>query len=954
MHSRKSPSAITLSDFQGLGKCFILSHTLRKIITLFIAITFIAVQNIPLYAYSYDMAPQFLCEVGIEFYNKGRFADALHEFKKALILNPNNPVAQKYIDLIEQMQQYPPEEIVPSETISSPVPVVVFPETKPQTRVEKPKQAIMAQTLGEMEAKPVLPKKELTPQKIIPPKVIILDQNIKSIRFPIEIEKDRQVILKGQNIQRYLVTEQNILKVEKISPDELLLTGYDFGYTYVHVWDANDRWTLEFLVIPPKFAGLTLAEEMRLAEEKANTFKLRYSLDWSSFEIGRRLDDLKRSSYNWNHWLSLNGETPYGNLYSQAAVGTNAATTDLTYYTLGLENGKFGQFDDFTIRTFDFSPDVTNLAFSSPNLRGAMFSSPAFNKKLDYTVFWGREGGGRYGGLSPGLASLRDSFINGLELNYMPLEKQFYSFSMFHGWGNARAEDLNPYGYDLKIQEGYDNWKYGYEIAFDSERFAHLLTTRYAVANFGLNIELRDTDKYFHTMTGSGWRQGELGVLTNLSYKPTEKLNTNIRLDVYQDRLNPNPEKVDRLNEDFNWDALYTIDNSASFRLDYSLQNQLGRVSPTRYHSAGAGLYKTFDWIKRINTYVNYRWQESKHFNSPGNDFINDKVIVGTRFSLIGDLYYYLNKEFNWLEARYSGTHTQPSALETGLDWNRRLFNSFFYGNFRLTYRDEEDTLSPVSFLSGEDYLEGYGEISYRPNPDLEAFFSSRVRNIWADNPNVNKRMEVNLYAGLRYIWDTRVHWDPIGSIEGYVFKDYNFDGLRQKNEPAIENIKIGLGKKKFEVTDASGHYKFKKVKARKAFVNIDTSTIPAGFVLTTPMSQEVSISQGKSLQINFGMASRTEIIGMVFEDIDGNKELNPNDKGIKGVVLKLEDGTSVTTDESGKYFFRKASVGKHTIQLDLNSLPSTYMPSISIFKEIDLYEGSSYVFNIPLKKVEN
>jgi hypothetical protein len=454
-------------------------------------------------------------------------------------------------------------------------------------------------------------------------------------------------------------------------------------------------------------------------------------------------------------------------------------------------------------------------------------------------------------------------------------------------------------------------------------------------------------------MTGGGWRAGEVGLLTNMAFKPLEKLDINSRLDVFQDKLYPNPDHKNRPNEDFNWNAVYTIDNLTNFRLDYSLQNELGRVSPTRYYTAGAGLYKTFDWIKRISTYVNYRHQESKHFTSPSNDFLNDKIILGMRFSLIGELYYYVNKEFNQLEARYSGIRTRPSAFETGVDWNHQIFDSPFYSNLRLIYRDEEDTESPVSFLSGEDYLEFFGELSYRPNPDLEMFCSTRIRNIWADNPNVNKHVEANFYAGLRYNWDTGIRWDPTGGIAGYVFKDINLDGIRQKDEQAIEGVKILLGKKRFEVSDKEGYYKFSKVTARKVSINIDTSTIPSGFVLTTPQTQEVNISQGKIIKLNFGLASRTEITGIVFEDANGNTELDPNEKGVKGVVIKLEDGSSVSTDESGRYFFRKAGVGKHTLQLELKGLPSFYIPSVSIYKEIDLSEGAVYIYNIPLKKLE-
>jgi hypothetical protein len=320
--------------------------------------------------------------------------------------------------------------------------------------------------------------------------------------------------------------------------------------------------------------------------------------------------------------------------------------------------------------------------------------------------------------------------------------------------------------------------------------------------------------------------------------------------------------------------------------------------------------------------------------------------------SLIGQLYYYANKELNWLNAKDSGIHSKPNAFETGLDLNSQILNSPFYGDFRLTYRDEEDTDSPLSFFSGEDYVEWFGEITYRPRPDFEVYCSARVRNIWGDKPSIVKRTDATLYAGLRYTWDTGVHWNPVGSIRGYAFKDFNYDGLRQNDEPPVEGIKIFLGKNKPQITDNFGEYIFSKVRARKVTVTLDTTSIPPGFVLTTPASQEVAISQSGVVEVNFGLASRTEISGIIFEDANNNSKFDEKEKGLKGVVINLEDGTKVVTNEAGRYTFNKAKIGKHTLKLDLESVPSNYIPTVPISKEIDLSEGATYIYNIPLNKI--
>lgn len=915
-------------------------------------------------AHSYTQIPEYLCEMGIKYYDEGNYDQALREFKKVLLINPGNKKALEYIELLTQGQSSTARSEQPSEQQIENSPLVSEPlaQVLPEPSRSFSRQSAIDQALGSLETKvepaaPVLidfskvvnfppsPKTSI-------PKILFLGERLKDIRMPVEIEKDKTIIISGENISRFLDTVPNIVKIHRLNENDIVLTGYTYGYTYVHFWDAKGRWTLEFLCIPPKPEGLTLDQELRQSEESASSFKFKYALDWSALETGDHLNDLKRTTYSWNHWLSLTGQSPFGDLYSMAQVRQIKETTDLTYFTLGLENGKLGPFNDFTFQAFDFSPNISNLIFSSPGLRGVMLESPAFDNKLDYTVFWGREGGGTYGPLSPGLNDLQDSFLEGLNLNFTPVEKQFWSISAFHGSGSDRLDYLNSYGYDLKFVQDFDRWSAGYEVGYDSQELAHLFRIDYSQPDLKLSTELRDTNKDFHTMTSTGWRAGEIGALTSMSYKPTDKLEINSRLDIFQDRLYPNPKNSDWLNEDFSIDSNFVLDPMTSIRSDFSLQNELGRISPIRYYNSGIGLYQTFNWIRMINTYVTYRHQDSTNFTSHSNDFINDKVILGMRANIISYLYFYANREMNWLDARFYGVHSTPNSFETGLDWNSQILDSPFYGNFALTYRTEHDTDSPLSFYSGEDYWEAYAEIAYRPQPGFETYCSGRVRKIWGDSPNVMKRIDANIYAGMRYTWDTGAHWNPVGTIKGIAFKDYNFDGLKGNDEPVVEGIKVFLGKDKSQVTDSLGEYKFSRVRAKKAFISLDPTSIPAGFVLTTPASQEVVISQAGVVEVNFGLASRTEISGIVFEDTNNNGKFDENDKGLKNVEIFLEDGTKVQTNDAGRYTFNKAKVGVHTLKLDLNSLPSNYMPTIPILKEIDLSEGSTYIHNIPLQKI--
>jgi hypothetical protein len=65
--------------------------------------------------YAASEIAEFLCDIGISYYKSGRYDYAIREFKKVLIIEPNNPTAKEYIDLILKQEAQP--QTVSSEKI---------------------------------------------------------------------------------------------------------------------------------------------------------------------------------------------------------------------------------------------------------------------------------------------------------------------------------------------------------------------------------------------------------------------------------------------------------------------------------------------------------------------------------------------------------------------------------------------------------------------------------------------------------------------------------------------------------------------------------------------------------------------------------------------------------------------------------------------------------------------
>ena len=66
-------------------------------------------------------------------------------------------------------------------------------------------------------------------------------------------------------------------------------------------------------------------------------------------------------------------------------------------------------------------------------------------------------------------------------------------------------------------------------------------------------------------------------------------------------------------------------------------------------------------------------------------------------------------------------------------------------------------------------------------------------------------------------------------------------------------------------------------------------------------------------------------IEGWVFNDANLNGALDQGETGVAGIKIKLEDGSTVTTDSKGHYQFPAVGAGKHVVNLEAKRIPAAY-----------------------------
>ncbi len=193
---------------------------------------------------------------------------------------------------------------------------------------------------------------------------------------------------------------------------------------------------------------------------------------------------------------------------------------------------------------------------------------------------------------------------------------------------------------------------------------------------------------------------------------------------------------------------------------------------------------------------------------------------------------------------------------------------------------------------------------------------------------------------------DTNNPAGALGAIGDFIWNDADGDGMQDPGEAGIGGVTVNLLDDTGAIiatttTDASGHYIFDDLPAGVYSVEVDDSTLPAGFV-TTPTgdpdgdadntSEPIVLGPGDIyLDLDFGYNNPTgNAIGdQIYMDADADGMYNPaTDLPIEGVTVALIDDANgngvwdpgelsiatTTTDENGNYLFPGLPDGNYIV----------------------------------------
>lgn len=97
------------------------------------------------------------------------------------------------------------------------------------------------------------------------------------------------------------------------------------------------------------------------------------------------------------------------------------------------------------------------------------------------------------------------------------------------------------------------------------------------------------------------------------------------------------------------------------------------------------------------------------------------------------------------------------------------------------------------------------------------------------------------------------------GYIIGNIFADCNANGLRDKGEMGVPNVRVWLEDGSFSQTDADGRYSFSDVSPRTHVAKVDTNTLPAGATLAILSNRNAGDAGSRFVDLKDGELAKAD-----------------------------------------------------------------------------------------------
>ncbi|MBP9733329.1 MAG: pilus assembly protein N-terminal domain-containing protein [Candidatus Omnitrophica bacterium] len=779
----------------------------------------------------------------------------------------------------------------------------------------------------------------------VPDPVSVSLADLRGVSRALDLELGQVATLESRGIQRYLASAEDKLEFFLVNPSALQIKGAAVGTTVVHVWDSEGRVTFQIRVIPQK----SIAQYIKRKEEqieRGESFKIEYTNNRSQFYQGNGFRDIGQTSLAYSQGFGVTGDLPVGQLEGSAEIREFANKPELTQISAKISDFHYGSVKDADLSIADTNFRSQMLILPQFRFRGVQWEHRPERQPFSYTAFYGRELTSILGSLgSAGTAggeTTLDSFAGGGFVDWQMNPAANYRFGYVHANGQSRADDLNEHAYELdQTYNITDHFDVTTRSGFDSAHFSHRIAGVWKYPKLNFKSEYRDTSKKFFTVVGNPGGQGEQGLNLDALWSITEDLDARYAVDIYRDRQFFAPGEYARYNTRQDMNFRWRVGALSNFQIDLKDYEETATISPYRDQSQAITYTQGVSFAGRqISLFSRLLSDNSESLTNPESNFRRDTLTLGFQTPLVYDFLFSYSQNISLLEETFDHRVSHPRSMVYALTRRARVGDTPISTDFSFRYTDEEETEAQRSYMIGEDRAEIQGSVTYAIE-NIELFLDARYSAMRGENRVNEARSEAEIVTGVRYLYDTQVRWESQAKFFGTVYLDRNGDGMRQPDEVGVPGQIIRVAGTEV-MTDDAGKYETASVGGKRATLILDPNKIPYGHTVTGSLRRDLALEDAVK-SVDFGLVVRSSVMGLIFNDLNGNGKFDPGDQGVGAVKVILDGKSQRVTENTGRFRYDDLMTGSHQIQMDLRSLPIGYLPVGAMRREFELSEGVQF-----------
>lgn len=962
-----------------------------KFFIIFVTISFICPFFDIKTVFAGSMVADYLVQTGENFYHQGRLQEALREFKKALMAEPDNKEAMRYLQLLEEPQEV--AVVAPMQVQEEKILPVTLPKEKKEDRAKgiDKKNKVMEETMKGMK---MMISKEIAP---VP---LEAEETIKekvSYMEPIERKGGIGLFVNGREVA---LSEPIIIQQEKI----FLPLKEIVSRMYSSVLDLKDG---AFRIIFPdgtsrEIQAIFINNEPMLSQDELNEY---FSVETEFRDVPKEFYITKKIPLQFETYVlekpeeeqkkemvmeeitkksaSVPEEPAYIPEKAKPSVQLRGTTT-YTYIDYHIPsayrssaNSITGRFYDFNLdyrNTYKdingrFDHDYTTLTLSQPDLSLGLFAqsidiAPLRGQSESFTGLkilkaWDKFKTTLVGGETDNYISGSSGTVKyigsiyGLKEEFSPLEWLGLKGALFFlenkadkpqlaGTTNFPSNNLVPFA-EARLKLPYDLTLSG-QIAHciyepDNNPDSVVKDWDWRIAsdmkkerfNLGLAYELvGDTYASFgNPVSYQDYRGGNLYG----TFKVTDKWSLSSSLMQYGNNVADDPSHPTQDNLAFSLYSYHRLPIEQGINLSYSHNKSKTSGVNTEDSRNNSNLYRidySFPFLFDIRGLLNYQYFRIDSIDVTADDYYAQTPGISLFKNFSKGSSWYISQQFTKTDYKVADDNIN---LNTSFNLNyvlNDLFNLYFNSNYSRDRTQQTKASNVLSASTGFKY-------QVFKDTAFNCEYSIGSHNLDTDKRKWPRNWSIMGMVTQHFDFSTPSNF---GIVQGLVFEDSNDNGEWDIGENGIEEVRLFLLDGRETFSDKEGSFKLPYITPGRERVSLDLTSLSAELTTRMPV-QEVEVRPRKKAQVNFPVIKACSIQGRVFIDQNHDKLFQENEEPLENaVIIMLPDEQLRRTNGEGEFKFDYLLPGKFKLKINPEDIPVGYELISPEEIEVDIATG--------------